>query len=88
MKKKRQKFSGAEKVRILRRHLIDKESVSDICDEYGIQLTMLYNWQKVFFENGAFAFERKKDTKSRRLEAKISQLEPIRWFYLVLLRAK
>ena len=30
--------------------------VSDLCDQYHIQPSMFYNWQKQFFENGAAAF--------------------------------
>jgi len=33
--------------------------ISDLCDEYDLQPTVLYAWQKLFFENGAVAFERK-----------------------------
>jgi transposase-like protein len=65
---KRRRFSGADKVRILRRHLIDKVPVSDLCDEKGIHPTLLYKWQKEFFEYGAAAFERGNGTKERRLE--------------------
>ena len=36
MKKKYRKFSPEEKVRILRRHLLEKVSVSDVCDEYDL----------------------------------------------------
>ena len=43
---------------ILRRHLIDKVPVSDLCDEYRLQPTVFYAWQRTFFEDGA-AFERK-----------------------------
>ena len=46
--KKRQKYSGIEKVQILRRHLVDKTPVSDICDEYRLQPAVFYRWQKIF----------------------------------------
>lgn len=65
---KRQRFSGEEKVRILRRHLVDKVPVSDLCDEKGIHPTLFYKWQKEFFEHGAAAFERGNGTKERLLE--------------------
>jgi transposase-like protein len=41
-----------EKVAILRRHLLDKEPISKLCDELGLQPTVSYRWQKEFFENG------------------------------------
>jgi transposase len=65
---KRRKFSGEDKVRILKRHLVDQVPVSDLCDEHGLHPTLFYKWQKEFFEHGALAFERKNGAKSRRLE--------------------
>src|SRR5512135_983452 len=59
MRKTRKNYSPPEKVAILRRHLIDRVPVSDLCDEYQLQPTLFYAWQKLFFENGAAAFERK-----------------------------
>ena len=59
MRKPRKNYTPVEKVAILRRHLIDRVPVSDLCDEYQLQPTLFYLWQKQFFENGAAAFERK-----------------------------
>ena len=39
MSKKRNQYTPKEKVSILRRHLVDGEAVSDLCDEYGIHPT-------------------------------------------------
>ena len=58
MSKTRRHFAATEKVAILRRHLIDKVPVSDLCDQLGLNPTVFYRWQKDFFENGAAAFER------------------------------
>jgi len=59
MKKQRNHYTPEEKVAILRRHLLDKEPISKLCDELGLQPTVFYRWQKEFFENGASAFEQK-----------------------------
>src|SRR5438105_10794941 len=59
MRKERRHHTGEEKVAILRRHLLDKVPVSDLCDELGLQPTVFYRWQKEFFENGAAAFQAK-----------------------------
>ena len=59
MRKSRKNYTPVEKVAILRRHLIDRVSISDLCDEYQLQPTLFYLWQKQFFENGSAAFERK-----------------------------
>ena len=59
MKKQRKQYAPEEKVAILRRHLLEKEPISKLCDEVGLQPTVFYRWQKEFFENGAAAFEQK-----------------------------
>jgi transposase-like protein len=75
MKKSRRKFSSEEKVRILRRHLVDKVAVSDLCDEYSLHPTQFYRWQKEFFEHGASAFERQNNSLEQKYERKVSALE-------------
>ena len=56
MNKERKHHTPEEKVTILRRHLIDKVPVSNLCEEYGLHPTVFYRWLKQFFENGAAAF--------------------------------
>ena len=56
MKKQRKHYTPEEKVAILRRHLLEKEPISKLCDEMGLQPTVFYRWQKEFFENGTSAF--------------------------------
>ena len=46
MKRKRKKYQPEEKVAILKRHLVDKVPVSDLCDEYTLHPTVFYRWQK------------------------------------------
>ena len=79
MKKARKHYTPSDKVAILRRHLIDRVSVSDLCDQYHLRPTLFYNWQKQFFENGAAAFERSEkratDFKDRRIAALESKLQ-------------
>jgi len=36
MKKQRKHYTPEEKVAILRRHLLDKEPISKLCDELGL----------------------------------------------------
>ena len=66
MRKPRKNYTAAEKVSILRRHLVDKVPVSDLCDEFRLQPTLFYHWQKLFFENGSAAFDRKGDSSESR----------------------
>lgn len=75
MKQKRKKRSGAEKVAILKRHLVDRVPVSDLCDEYNLNPTVFYRWQKEFFEHGAAAFDRSTGQKTKQEDARIQALE-------------
>lgn len=72
---KRRRFSPNEKLDILRRHLLEGTSVSDLCDEHDLNPNIFYRWQKQLFEQGAAAFERTSDGRERRLEKKVSSLE-------------
>jgi transposase len=62
MRKPRKNYTPTAKVALLRRHLIDRVPVSDLCDEYQLSPTLFDVWQKLFFENGASAFPRKADS--------------------------
>ena len=75
MGRNRRNFSAEEKVRVLKRHLVDREAVSDVCEKGGIQPSQFYQWQRQFFENGAAAFERKSPKKSSREAERVQVLE-------------
>ena len=76
MSRRRKNHTPEEKVAILRRHLVEKVPVSDLCDELDLNPTVFYGWQKQFFENGAAAFQRKRKNNSATPEArKIEKLE-------------
>jgi|SRR5580692_5171018 transposase len=57
MRKERKHYTAEEKVAILRRHLLDKVPVLDLCEVLSLKPTVFYRWQKEFFENGAAAFQ-------------------------------
>ena len=75
MSKKRKQYTAEEKVAILRKHLVEKVAVSDLCEAYSLQPTVFYRWQKAFFENGAQAFERTRDRQTTSLKGRIGELE-------------
>jgi transposase len=84
-KQPRRHFADHEKVAILKRHLIDKVPVSDLCDELDLYPNQFYDWLKKFFENGHLAFangragrkpkaiENAKDHKIEQLQAKLQK---------------
>lgn len=73
----RRHFTPQEKVAILKRHLLEKVPVSDLCDEYGIAPNLFYRWQKELFDNAHAAFDngRKAKAVEDAKEQKIQQLE-------------
>jgi len=82
MNKPRRHFTPQEKVAILKRHLLEKTPVSDLCDELDLAPNQFYRWQQEFFENGHAAFdngrkakasEDAKDRKLEQLEAKLQR---------------
>ena len=52
----RRHFSPEDKIKILRQHLLEKLPISTVCEKNDITPTQFYQWQKIFFENGASAF--------------------------------
>ena len=78
MTQKRKHYQAPEKVAILKRHLVEKKPLSDLCEELGLQPTVFYRWQKEFFENGAAAFEntgKRRKTVAEAKDRRIAALE-------------
>lgn len=83
MSRDRKTLAGPEKLAILRRYLVEKVPISDLCDQYGLQPSQVYYWQAQLFEHGASIFERRpgrqassesaKDRKIAHLELKLAQ---------------
>ena len=86
MTQHRRHFTGTEKVAILKRHLVEKVPISDLCDEFQLYPNQVYSWLKEFFENGHVAFdngrkaravEDAKDHKIEQLEAKLQRKDSV-----------
>jgi transposase len=75
MKKARNNYTADEKVAILRRHLLEQEPVSKLCEEKDLQPTVFYRWQKELFENGAAAFQTKARANHPAEQERIDYLE-------------
>ena len=83
----RRHFSPEEKVAILRRHLLEKVPVSELCDQHGIAPSLLYHWQRELFENATTIFarssgrpkkaERVQEERIERLEAKLRRKDEV-----------
>lgn len=73
--KKRRNFTAKEKVGILKKHLVEKKPVSDLCDENGMHPTIFYRWQQKLFENVASVFEKGKGQSGSQIARKVTELE-------------
>jgi transposase-like protein len=73
-RRKQRRFTPEQKVAVIRRHLLEQVPVSDLCDEYDLQPTVFYRWQRRLFENGTAAFERDIDPTAP-LQRKVERLE-------------
>ena len=72
----RRNESGQEKVKVLRLHLLEGKPVSDLCEQYKINPSLFYQWQRTFFENGARTFEGSGHARSEtKLEKQLQAVE-------------
>ena len=74
----RRRFGTDQKATILKRYLVDKVPISDLCDEYGIKPNQIYAWQKILFDNVEAAFHpvaKRAASKLSAQEEKIARLE-------------
>lgn len=75
--KPRRHFSEEQKRAILKRHLVDKVPISDVCDQYELNPATFYDWQRRLFE-GTLADQRtvgKPSDGTKELERKVTKLE-------------
>jgi len=72
---KRKHLTPEQKVAVLKRYLVEKTPISDLCDEFGIQPSQVYQWQKLLFENGVAAFQRSNRRAEDAQERKVTALE-------------
>ena len=75
MRKKRAYYTADEKVNIIKKHLLEKVPISDLCEQHKFQPTAFYRWQKRFFEHGASTYDGVEKIKDSSQEEKILTLE-------------
>jgi transposase-like protein len=76
-KQTRRHFSPEDKATIVKRHLLEGVPVSNLCDEFDLNPTLFYQWQRQLFEHAHLAFEngRKSKAVEDAKDKKIEQLE-------------
>ena len=81
MSQERKRLSGAEKIAIVKRYLVERIPISDLCDEHGLQPSQIYRWQAAIFEHGADVFDLKRGRQNKAAEsakdARIAKLEAV-----------
>lgn len=86
MSAERRRYTGAEKLAILREHLIERLALSEVCRKHDLSPTLFYQWQKKLFEEGASVFESKAENarqqeadarKAAAIEAKLQKKDEV-----------
>jgi transposase len=70
----KKRFTAEEKVKILREHLTNKVSISDLAEKHGLQPSAISNWKKTLFEGAVSTFN-KTQTADKEKDKKIEKLE-------------
>ncbi len=72
----RRRHSAEQKAELLRRHLVDRVPISQICSEAKIQPSLFYNWQRDLLAAAPalFAKERGAPKRERELEQRVEAL--------------
>ena len=80
--KTRLHFGAEQKAAAVRKHLLDRVPVSQLCDELKISVATFYLWQKELFENAHLAFTKKgrhdqqaEDAKQKKIDSLEAKLQ-------------
>lgn len=83
MKRERRHWSADEKVKLLRRHLIENIPISKLCEEASLAPSLFHHWQEQLFQNATLAFAGKRPERNQeqqrieKLESKIRQKDEV-----------
>ena len=77
-------YTAEGKVKILREHLENQVSISELSERYRIHPNMLYKWKKELFEGALETFSKKhkklnnqQDSKTKALEEKLKKKDSL-----------
>jgi transposase-like protein len=87
-KRSRRQFTTEQKITLIRRHLVDKEPVSKICEDENLQPSLFYQWMRQVFDNLGAALgpavsneasrrEKELTAKTKALEAKLAKKDNV-----------
>lgn len=72
---KRTHYTAELKVKIMREHLENQVSMSDLCEKHGIHPNLFYKWKKELFEGAVETYSRKHKKGAKHEESKAKALE-------------
>jgi transposase len=71
----RRRLASKDKIRLLKKHFVDKKTISEICEAEGVVPGSFYLWQRELFDKGDVVFDLTKrgrkpiDTSERTIAA-------------------
>jgi transposase-like protein len=71
----RRHWSSEDKIKLLRRHLIEKVPISIICGEERLAPSLFHRWQEQLFGNAALALEGNRRAERDQDQQRIEKLE-------------
>lgn len=73
-------WSKEEKLAVINRHLIDKQSMNSVAKEFGVSTGLLSNWITAYLEEGVSALESRQGNHFARLNNSkaLSEIERLR----------
>ena len=79
---RKSRFSAAKKVEILREHLENQVSVSDLAERYNVTPSQIYQWKKQLFEGALEVLkpgkkERNNDREVKALKQKLADRDSV-----------
>jgi len=83
VKRERRHWSADDKIKLLRRHLIENVPISKICEDASLAPSLFHRWQEQLFQNAALALEGRRPERSQdqqrieKLESKIRQKDEV-----------
>lgn len=76
--KQKKRYTSEEKIIIVREHLENQISVSELAEKYGVHPNAIYNWKKQMFESASEGFSghgKRQAKKQSMQEKRIAELE-------------
>lgn len=78
--KQKKRYTSEEKTMILREHLENQITVSDIAEQYGLHPNAIYKWKKQMFETAPENLSkssRRTEKQQQQSERRIAELEQL-----------